>query len=354
MSAGVVICGGGTGGHINPGLAVAQELSDMGMSVSWLGTKGGMEEKLVAEAGLPIHTVRFAAPKGGFLGKLACLLRLVPAVVAARRILRKLDAKVVLGLGGYPSLPGVLASIGGLARRLVHEQNVIPGLANRVLAPFAHGVLTSHPQTLSKYNVLVTGNPIRKQFAEIAEPAERFEGREGKLRLLVMGGSQGARSLNVNVPLAVAKAGNWTVEHAAGASGVESTKGEYERHKIEAEVKEYFSDIDARMARADLVISRAGAATVAEIAAVGVASILVPYPHARAHQKANAAMLVGHGAALQISDGDIARPGSLASLLQEVSDRGRLLKMAAKARGLGHADAAKKVALACKREMGDV
>lgn len=351
MSAGVVICGGGTGGHINPGLAVAAELREMGIAVDWLGTKGGMEERLVPEAGLPLHTVRFAAPKGGLAGLAACLARLVPAALAARKVLRGLDARVVLGMGGYPSLPGVFAALGGLARRLVHEQNVVPGLANRLLAPLAHGVLTSHPGTLAKHGPQLTGNPVAGRFAGIPEPAERFKGREGRLRLLVIGGSQGARALNEGVPNALKGSDRWSVEHAAGESSVESTRGAYESAGVTHEVGAYFGDVDRRMADADLVVCRAGAATVAEIACVGAASILVPYPHARSHQRKNAAALVESGAALVLDDAKAADGKVLAKMLADLSDRGRLLEMAENARKGARPDAAREVALACGREM---
>ena len=355
MSAGVVICGGGTGGHINPGLAVAMELDEMGIPVSWLGTAGGMEERLVPDAGVPLHTVRFATPSGGILGRLACMLNLPRAALAARKVLREVDAKVVLGLGGYPSLPGVFASLGGLARRLIHEQNVIPGLANRLLAPFAHRVLTSHPGTLPSSRAQVTGNPIRRQFSVVPEPQERFAGREGPLRLLVIGGSQGAITLNKFVPATLGQMDvDWRVEHAAGESAVDSTVREYEKASVPAEVKAYFPDVDSRMASADLVICRAGAATIAELACVGVASILVPYPHARAHQKANAATLVDAGAAVDLADEAMSKQDRLAGLLAEMASRDKLLGMAVKARSLARADAAKEVALACEREMRSV
>ena len=355
MNSGVVICGGGTGGHINPGLAVAMELEGMGIAVSWLGSSGGMEERLVPDAGFKLHTVRFAAPKPGMLGKIACAFRLMPAIASARKVLRSINAKVVLGLGGYPSLPGVVASLGGLARRLIHEQNAAPGLANRILAPVSHRVLTSHKGTLARYKAEVTGNPVRRQFAGVAEPNERFRARKGKLRLLVLGGSQGARTLNAGVPAAMSGKGDaWQVEHAAGKSAVEHTRQAYEEAKVEAVVDAYFSDMDDRMARADLVICRAGASTVAELACVGVASVLVPYPHAGGHQKKNTTTLVGAKAAIELDDKAVLDKESFSALIAKMSDRNKLLEMAKGARKASAADAAHKVALACQSEIANV
>ena len=327
----------------------------MGVAVDWLGTKGGMEERLVPAAGVPLHTVRFGAPKAGMLSKLACLVRLVPAALSARTILRRLGAKVVLGMGGYPSLPGVFASLGWLARRLIHEQNVVPGLANRLLAPLSHNVLTSHRETFAGGRALVTGNPIRDEFGEVEDTEKRYAARKGDLSLLVLGGSQGARSLNEGVPSALARQkSRWRVEHAAGKSGVEATRKAYEVAGVEAEVGGYFDDACARMARADLVICRAGASTVAEVAAVGVASVLVPYPHAGSHQMANARSLEKDGAAMVVEDARLGTPSVLDGTLEGLASRERLLEMAVRARATSSPDAARKVALACEQELRHV
>ena len=352
MNASVLICGGGTGGHIHPGLAIAAELITLDIPVSWLGTTGGMEEELVPRAGISLRTVSFAAPSGGVLGYLGCIARLAPATQKARKVLRELNARVVLGLGGYPSLPGVLAAVGGVTRRLIHEQNVIPGLANRLLAPLTHVVLTSHAETFNRQRPLLTGNPIRKDFAEQPHPQERFRERAGPLRLLVLGGSRGAASLNEAVPAAVATtAKSWQVEHAAGASAVTATRAAYAKAGITAEVAAFFTDMAQRMATADLIVCRAGAATIEELACIGAAAIIVPYPHARQHQKANATSLVQAGAAITIPDAKLVTTNKLSTALTNLADRSILLTMASKSYQRRRADAARQVAQVCAKEL---
>lgn len=353
----MVICGGGTGGHIHPGLAVARELERMEVPVSWLGCAGGMEAKLVGATSIGFAAVGYAAPAGGALGRLGALARLARPAWVARDILAKLNAGVVLGLGGYPSLPGVVATLGTDIRRLIHEQNVTPGAANRLLAPLAHRILTSSRQTFARRRqASFTGNPVRAAFAGHPAPAQRFAGRSGPLRLLVIGGSQGASSLNRALPAALAAngvAGRWQVVHAAGSpQAAASLTAAYINAGVSVEVKSFIDDIAARMAAADLMICRGGASTLAELACVGLGAIVVPYPFAGAHQQANAAELVAAGAAVELGDAQL--DARLAELLASLSDRSKLEAMATRARGLQPANAAKEVARACAEELGDV
>ena len=353
MSAPVVICGGGTGGHITPGLAIAAELRKLGIAVAWLGTQGGMEERLVPDSGIELRTVRFSAPAPGLLGYFKCLLRLLPATVAAMRHLVELDARLVLGMGGYPSLPGMVAGCLRRTRRLLHEQNVIPGLANRAIAPMVHGIMVSHPPTFAARAPQLVGNPVRSAFVSCPEPAERMAGRAGPLRLLVIGGSLGAASLNTGVPRALAAASSrWQVEHFAGHGNVESTEQAYAKANVAANVSAFSGDIAAHMLAADLVICRGGASTIAELACVGVAAVLVPYPYAAAHQRSNAGVLCDAQAAEIIDDEQLANGAALARILDRLAVRDVLQDMAHKARLQAWPHAAQHAAQACQKELG--
>lgn len=349
----VVICGGGTGGHVTPGLAVAQELLAMEIKVAWLGIHGGIEERLVPAADIPLQTIDFSAPTGGLGGYMGCLRRLLPAMQTASKILRQQKAQVVLGLGGYSSLPGMCAGRRLGYRCLLHEQNVFPGLANRFLAPWMHRLLTSDPRTFAARDPEVTGNPVRHDFVGIENTEQRAAVRPAQLRLLVLGGSQGARSLNHGLPVALTKADStWTVAHATGRGNLASTEKAYADAGIEAELVEFMDNVPHRLADADLVICRAGASTVAELACVGVAAVFVPYPHARQHQQANAAILQAAGAAKVLDDEQlIQQPQELAKMLDKLADRTELVAMGEIARALGKPQAARAVARACQEEL---
>ena len=353
----MVICGGGTGGHIYPGLAVADELLKQGVPVGWLGTAGGMEEDLVGKTSIGLVTVKYTMPKPGAVGRIAAALRVTGAAFDARAMLRRLNPRVVLGLGGYPSLPGVLATLGTNVKRVIHEQNVLPGAANRLLAPLAHRILTSSDETFAgKAKVRNTGNPVRDEFEGIAQPRQRYASRSGPLRLLVTGGSQGASSLNAALPLALAGSkGIWQVSHAAGSSkAAAKLSQEYANAKVKAEVAVFFDDMAKRMIDADLMVCRAGAATTAELACVGLPSILIPYPHAGAHQRANADVLVKAGGALRMEDEQLRHNGSLAELLSSIANRDKLQEMAQKTRRLQKPNSALEVARECAQFLADV
>ncbi|MCC7547204.1 MAG: undecaprenyldiphospho-muramoylpentapeptide beta-N-acetylglucosaminyltransferase [Burkholderiales bacterium] len=344
----VLIMAGGTGGHVMPGLAVADELRRAGWSVTWLGGRGGMETELVPRRGYPMELIRFSGLRGKGLPRMAMLpLNLLIAFWQSARVLFRVRPDVVLGMGGYVTFPGgMMAAL--LNRPLVvHEQNSIAGLANRVLAEVADRRLTGFPDALRKAQWC--GNPVRAEIAGLAQPELRFAGRSGALRLLVVGGSLGAQALNEIVPQALAlipAAHRPQVTHQAGARHLAQLRAHYASAGVQAETLAFIDDMAARYAAADVVVCRAGALTVAELAAAGVAGILVPFPHAvDDHQTHNARFLADAGAAVLVQQKDLdAR--ALADLLLGFT-REKLLDMARRARALAKTDAAACVAGVC-------
>ncbi len=343
-----LIMAGGTGGHVMPGLAVADELHRAGWRVTWLGGRGGMENDLVPKRGYPMELIRFSGVRGKGLVRMALLpLNLIIAFWQSARVLFRLRPDVVLGMGGYVTFPGgMMAAL--LNRPLVvHEQNSIAGLANRVLAEVADRRLTGFPDTLR--NAQWCGNPVRAEIAQLPAPEQRFEGRSGALRLLVVGGSLGAQALNEVVPRALAlipEGQRPQVTHQAGAKHIEQLRAHYAAAGVQGETVAFIDDMAARYAVADLVLCRAGALTIAELAAAGVASILVPFPHAvDDHQTHNARFLTEAGAAVTMPQKDL-DPRTLADVLRGFT-RERLLDMARRARALARPDAAATVASVC-------
>jgi len=337
---------GGTGGHVFPGLAVADELRAAGWQVVWMGARSGMEARLVPARGYPMAWVRAAALRGkGVLAAVLLPLHLLVGFAQAARAIFRLRPDVVLGMGGYVAFPGgMMASL--LARPLaVHEQNAVAGLTNRVLARLADKAMTAFPQALP--GAEWTGNPVRGEIAGLPLPEARFAGREGPLRLLVVGGSLGAQALNECVPRALALLEpRPIVVHQAGEKHLEALRANYRAAGVEGELVPFIDDMASRYAQADVVVCRAGAITVAELSAGGVASVLVPFPHAvDDHQTANARVLAEAGAALLLPQSALT-PQRLAGTLRGL-DRPRLLDMANKARALGRPEAAKLVAARC-------
>ena len=346
MSRAILIMAGGTGGHIFPGLAVAEEMRAAGWRVVWMGARGGMEERLVPRHGHEMALIRARAARGkGLLQKLLLPANLLFSFWESARHIRRLRPDVVLGLGGYVAFPGgMMASL--LDRPLaLHEQNAIAGLANRVLAVLADKVMVAFPEALKRAEW--TGNPVRAAIAAIAPPEQRFQGREGPLRLLVVGGSLGAQALNEALPKALAVLSeDVRVVHQAGEKHLQALEQNYRSAGVQGELVAFIDDMARRYAEADLVICRAGAVTVAELSAAGLASVLVPFPHAvDDHQTANARFLADQGAAVLLPQTELT-PEKLASLLGSL-DRPRLLEMARKARALGKPDAARVVAQRC-------
>jgi len=339
---------GGTGGHIFPALAVADEMRDNHWRVVWLGSKIGMESKLVPQYGFEIEWVRFSGLRGkGILRALLLPINLLIAFSQSARAIFRVRPDVVLGMGGYISFPGgLMAAL--LARPLVlHEQNSVAGLANKVLARFADRVLVAFPNALRKAEW--TGNPVRRDIAQLVTPEQRYGSRTGNLNVLVVGGSLGAQVLNETVPRALAlmpPSVRPNVTHQAGEQHLAMLEREYRLAGVSATALAFIRDMSSAYAAADLVICRAGALTVSEIAVAGIASVLVPFAFAvDDHQTFNAHYLSDRSAALLIPQADFTAR-KLADVLLHCT-RAKLLEMAMKARELGKPDAAQIVARRC-------
>ncbi len=348
MTRTALIMAGGTGGHIYPGLAVADELRRRGWRIVWLGNADGMEARIVPSRGYVLQSIRFTALRGkGVLRKLLLPLNLLRGFWQSLGVLRRIQPHVVLGLGGYVTFPGgMMAALRGTPL-VLHEQNSVAGLANRTLSRVADRVLTGFPETLA--NAHWTGTPVRADIAEMPEPAVRFAGRSGPLNLLVVGGSLGAQALNAAVPKALAlipPGERPHVTHQAGERNMPSLEAAYETAGVAGTLRPFIEDMAGAYATADLVICRAGALTVAELAAAGVASVLVPFPHAvDDHQTGNARFLANARAAMLVPQDELTAE-SLAALIRSLN-RGHLLDMAQRARALARPGATAEVADIC-------
>lgn len=379
----VMILAGGTGGHIFPGLAVADALQARGVPVRWLGAAGRMETRLVPQHGIAIDTIEVAGVRGRGIGAaLAAPFRLFGALRAAGKLLAEHQPRAVVSFGGFAAGPGGLAAKLAGIPLVVHEQNRAAGLTNRVLARWAARVLTGFPDTFD--NEQVVGNPVRTVIAGVPAPEQRFAGRSGPLRLLVLGGSQGARALNRGVPGALAglrgRIDGCEVRHQCGEKQLEDTRTAYRDAGFEPRerwtpvedrlggddatargpgafavtVEPFIADMAGAYAWADLVVCRSGALTVAELCAAGVGSVLVPFPAAvDDHQTRNAEYLVERGAAQLLPQGEapLEFAGRLSATLEILAERADLLPMAQAARALARPDAADAVASAVL-EMG--
>jgi len=369
----VLIMAGGTGGHVFPALAVAERLRDQGVEVVWMGTHQGLEAELVPQAGFAMEWVSVTGLRGkGLLSWLLAPLRLCKALLQALLILMRCRPMVVLGMGGFVSGPGGLMAWMLKRPLLIHEQNAVAGLTNRLLARLADRVMQAFPQALpERFHPQLTGNPVREDIAALPVPEERFAGRNDNLRLLVLGGSLGARALNEVVPqmLTLLPGGSAIqVWHQAGQRNIDAAQTAYAAAGVgEAEnirIEPFIDDMAAAYDWADLVLCRAGALTVAELAAAGVAAILVPYPYAvDDHQTRNAAWLADNGAGIRVAQSQLT-PQWLADQMTSLwaandegavidngsvvaTERQKLFEMAKKARALARVDAADQVAQAC-------
>jgi UDP-N-acetylglucosamine--N-acetylmuramyl-(pentapeptide) pyrophosphoryl-undecaprenol N-acetylglucosamine transferase len=345
----ILIMAGGTGGHIFPALAVADVLRAQGWNVVWLGAPHSMEAELVPKHGYPIRLVNFSGVRGKGLLRLAYLpMQLLRACVQSAAVIREVRPDVVLGMGGYITFPGgVMARL--LGRKLViHEQNSVAGLSNKVLAKIAQRVLSGFPDVLPKARWC--GNPVRAEIAQLVPPTTRFSSRTGKLKVLVVGGSLGAQALNEAMPKALAlipEAVRPELLHQTGKKHFDSVQALYSGVAVSAQIQAFVDDMAGAYAEADVVICRAGALTVAELAAAGVASILIPYPFAvDDHQTHNAQFLSAQGAAILLPQSALSAV-TLARYLQDL-DRAKLLSMAVAARALAKPDAALSVAKVCE------
>lgn len=350
MSRSIVIMAGGTGGHIMPGLAVAHYLRAQGWRVYWLGNPERMEGRLVQEHGFPLLPLHFAGLRGKGLGALLQLpLRLVKACLEARQAFKQAQPDVVLGMGGYVAFPGgLMAKLMGTPL-VIHEQNAIGGTANRYLAKIARQSLVGFPGALP--GAIMVGNPVRSAFAKQDAPERRYQSRKGPLQILVLGGSLGAAPLNKILPAALAQIlpeQRPQVVHQTGEAHVEAVRQNYQALQVEAQVFPFIADVAEAMAAADLVICRAGAMTVAEVAAVGVAALFIPLPHAiDDHQTANANYLSGCDAAWLQPQSQFSAEW-LAHWLCHIT-RSELQQRASHAHEHSFMDATEKIATTCMR-----
>ncbi len=347
----ILIMAGGTGGHVFPALAVADYMKVSGWRVVWLGTKGGMEEILVPQKGYDIEIMDFSGLRGKNLMVWFLLpLRLLLAFWQSAKVLFQIRPDVVLGMGGYPAFPGgIMASLLNKPL-LIHEQNSVPGLANKILAKFADKILLGFPNAIrNEKKIIFSGNPVRKEISQLDIPDKRYAERSGKLKLLIIGGSLGAQALNTIVPKMLRLIPDHMrplVTHQAGRKHLETLKKNYAEAGVEGELLVFIENIAVQYADCDLVICRAGALTIAELTVVGIASILVPFPYAvDDHQTSNAKFLSDKDAAVLLPQNELT-PQGLAQLLMEFT-REKLLGMAMKARELARPDATRLVAEAC-------
>lgn len=348
-----LIMAGGTGGHVFPALATARMLQEKGHEVHWLGSQGGMEERLIGATDIPLSLVAVSGLRGkGKLALLAAPFRLTRALCQALAVVRSLKPDCVIGMGGFVTGPGGMAAWLTKTPLLVHEQNAIAGLTNRILARFAKTVMEAFPGSFGPQRVTrCTGNPVRQDLARIAEPAARFEGRSGPLRLLVVGGSLGAQAINQRVPEALAKLDasiRPVVRHQSGNKNLEAAREAYQAAGVEATIEPFIEDMAEAYEWADLVLCRSGALTVSELCIAGVGAILVPYPHAvDDHQTRNGQQMVAAKAAILIPQQKLSAELLADTLAELCSDRSRVTNMAQAARSLARPDATERVVNYC-------
>jgi len=349
----ILIMAGGTGGHVFPALAVARELMAHDRRVIWLGTPRGIENRLIPDAGIALDHVRITGLRGkGALSWLQAPFRLAIAIWDALRIVRKRRPAVVLGMGGFASGPGGLAA--WLLRRplVIHEQNAVAGLTNRLLAGLAREVLQAFPGSFSAgLDVRTVGNPVRKELFELEPPARRLARRDNVLRVLVLGGSQGAAALNTAVPQAAGLlAPEVALEfwHQAGSATLDLARQAYSDSNVSARVDPFIDDMAEAYGWADMVICRSGALTVSELAAVGLGAVLIPYPSAvDDHQTLNAGFLVAADAAVLLPQSQLTAANLAAELRAWAGDRDVVVARAANARALARPDATNELAATC-------
>lgn len=350
MTAPVLIMAGGTGGHIFPGIAVAKELMARAVPVLWLGSEGGLETKLVPQAGIELKTIAISGVRGkGIAALLAAPLKIACAVIAAWKLIGALRPRSVLSMGGYVAGPGGIAAWLRGVPLIVHEQNSIAGATNRILARFAKRRLCGFADALPHSERI--GNPVRADIAALPAPAQRFVGREGAVRLLVLGGSQGAQALNARVPQALAMMlaeHRPQVRHQCGAKLADAARAAYAQAGVEASIEPFIENMADAYAWADFIVCRAGALTLAELAAAGVGSLLVPFPFAvDDHQTRNAQSMVAANAAVLVSEPDASAERIRAELDRVLPDRAKLLAMAEAARTLAKPRATAQIADVC-------
>lgn len=348
----VMILAGGTGGHVYPALAVAQRLMSLGVPVVWMGTHKGLEARIVPEAGIEIDWLSISGLRGkGVLTWLLAPWRLNVAIVQALLIMLRRNPRAVLGMGGFVAGPGGVAAFLMNKPLLIHEQNAISGLTNRLLVPLCDRLLAGFPGSFKTKKSEYVGNPVRPEIAALLEPKQRLATRAGALRMLVLGGSQGAQALNEVVPRAMSKfelGQRFEIWHQAGGGNIDETQQNYQSIRAPVKLESFIEDMAAAYAWADLVVCRAGALTVAELCAAGIGAILVPYPHAvDDHQSANAQHMVDAGAAILVQQADLTAARLIELLTNLTAERQQLTDMAIAARGLAKLEATETVAALC-------
>ncbi len=341
-----LVMAGGTGGHIFPALAVARSLESEGHKIVWLGSEGAMETRIIPPTGIPLEVLSIKGVRGnGLKRKLLLPMTLLKTVNAARGIIKKHKIDAVIGFGGFVTFPGGMAAKLSGVPLIIHEQNAVAGLSNKALAKFANRTLYAFPDVLPAKDGLV-GNPVRQDIANMNDPKVRFEGRTSRLKLLVVGGSLGAKIFNDTVPAALAlipESMRPEVVHQSGRGKLEELQANYAKAGVDGHCIEFVDDMVAAYSDADFVICRAGALTVSELAAAGLGGFLVPYPAAvDDHQSLNAQYLVKGQAALSVPQPELTA-SHLAQLIQDV-DRQKCLEWASNAKKLALPDSAQKVA----------
>jgi len=354
MATDVIIMAGGTGGHVFPALAVANGLRDAGLKVHWIGTPDSFEATIIPQHDFPITLVDIKGLRGkGLAGWFIAPFKMIKAIHQAAKVLKQEKPKCVMGFGGFAAGPGgVAAKLLGIPL-IIHEQNAIAGLTNKLLAKISKRILVAFPKAFSGNNVIHIGNPVRAEIAHIKPPEKRLK-PQNQLKILVLGGSLGALALNQKIPVALSKMHNkpQAIRHQCGREKLEVCQRAYQSVGLEANISEFINDMAEAYAWADLVICRAGALTISELSVAGIGAILVPYPYAvDDHQTANAQYLVENKAAICIQQADLIS-SELAKVLDEISqDNQRCLKMAKAARQLGKPKATSEAVKVCQQEM---
>ncbi len=343
----LLIMAGGTGGHVMPALSVAQRLMDQGFDVQWLGTHAGIEANLVPKANIPMHYIHVKGLRGnGLLGWLKAPFRVSKAFFQSFKVIRQVKPKAVISMGGYVAGPGGIAAWCLRIPLIVHEQNALSGMTNRLLAPFAKKILTAFPKTFAYSKVAITGNPVRESIIHVGD--ERSPRTHETLRVLVIGGSLGARALNQTVPRAIKAIESQTkveIRHQTGKNDIESTRKLYLGVESKFELTSFIDDMAKAYHWADIVICRSGALTIAELAAAGVPSILIPFPHAvDDHQSYNARYLTDAGAAVLLPQSELSATKLSDLILTLANDRDKLLDMSNKSKSLAKPEATEQVA----------
>ena len=348
MSKTLMVMAGGTGGHVYPAMAVADYLKAQGWRIVWLATEGGMENRLIEGKGYQKAIITMQGVRGkGLLGWLLLPIKLLKALRQSYQAIRQYQPNVVLGMGGFAAFPGGLMARFLAKPLVIHEQNSVAGLTNKLMAKIATRVLAAFPGALNK--ALVLGNPVRADIATMADPEVRFAEHQGALNILVVGGSLGAQALNELIPQALAnipKVSRPIVIHQAGVKHIGALEANYQKHGVSADCRAFIDNMAEIYAQADFVICRAGAMTIAELSAVGLGSLLVPFPYAvDDHQTTNAAYLAENNAAFLIQQKELTVDKLVQVFLQLT--RNQCLKMAKQARALGKPDATANVANVC-------